>query len=112
MHYLIDGEIQMGLIEWILTAIFIIFVGLVILHAIMKKDKTPDDMMHYYMFSVEDANCIVYVSTKDKIKSGDMDDQRVEVGKRFDLSKESSLNIGISYIGYFSENEMSKRNKK
>lgn len=103
----------MGLIEWILAAIFVIFVGLVIRHAIMKNRKSSvDDMMHYYMFSVEDANCIVYVSTKEKIQSGDMDDQRVNVGKRFNLSKEASLNIGISYIGYFSENEMSKRNKK
>lgn len=98
----------MSVIDWILIAVFIIFVGATIRHGIMHHMK-DDSTMHYYMFSVEDKECIVYVSSKDMIKPEDMDNKRIEVGTGLELSKEESLNIGISYIGCFSEKKMSKQ---
>ena len=100
----------MNLTEWFLTVSFIIFVIMVIRHSIMNY-RSDNTMMHYYMFTVEEESCIVYLSTKEKIKPENMNAKRLEVGKRFDLSEEASLNIGVSYIGCFSEREMTQNKK-
>ena len=98
---------MIGWIDGLLILTFVIFVVFLIRHAIMNR-RNDSNMMYYYMFTVESVNCIVYVSTKNQLKAEDMDSKRIEVGKRFNLSDEDSLNIGISYLGWFSEKEMAK----
>lgn len=96
----------MTMIGWLITGSFILFVVILIVHGMINY-KRDDSKMHYYMFSVEDVNYIVYVTSKEKMNQDQLNKRRLVVGKKFDLSDELSLNIGVSYIGYFSEKEMS-----
>lgn len=96
----------MTMIGWLITGSFILFVVILIVYGMINY-KRDDSKMHYYMFSVEDVNYIVYVTSKEKMNQDQLNKRRLVVGKKFDLSDELSLNIGVSYIGYFSEKEMS-----
>lgn len=101
----------MGVIEWVVVILTALFGGLGVFN-VYKNYKLDDTKQHYYMFSVEDVNHIVYVTSKDKMDTDQLNKHRIDVGQKFKLSEELSLNIGISYIGYFSEREMSKSKSK
>lgn len=102
----------MGVVELVvlLSSILLVGVGSYSINKEYKAYKSKTDLttevkdsMHYYIFSVEDVNHIVYVESKEKLTSEEMNTHRLVIGSRFNLSDELSLNIGISYIGYFPE---------
>lgn len=97
----------MTMLGWLITIPLVVLVGIIIVYGMMNR-KLDDTKMHYYMFSIEDVNHIVYVTSKEKMSPDQLDKRRLVIGEKFKLSDESSLNIGVSYIGYFSEKEMSK----